>query len=128
MLSPKVRGEIDAMIDIKELSAIAHLLMPFALLGWLSGDRSFRGRTLVLRQGGFWVASRWLGLGLFLGPIVAATKNDLRLETVGMVGSMLLLVGTARKVSKERFTIGNRRPGSGVRVPSEGEVRGNLSS
>lgn len=88
------------MNRIEEISLFASALAVIALLNWLAGDRSFRGRTLLIRQGTFWAACRWLGLGLWSASVIAASQNDMRLECAGFAGAMTLLFGTARQAVK----------------------------
>ena len=85
------------MNTIREISAIAFGIVILSLINWLAGDRSFRGRSLVIRRGTSWIASRWLGLGLWSASVVAITKDDVLLAGVGLAGAIILLIGTARK-------------------------------
>ena len=95
------------MTRIDEIAALASGLAIVALLNWLAGDRSFLGEDLLLRQTAPWSACRWFGLGLWIASVVATSKDDLRLESAGLVGAIALLIGTARKAQKSE-TSGSR--------------------
>lgn len=88
------------MNPIDELSLFASALAIVGLLNWLAGNRSFRGRELRIRRGPVWVASRWFGLGLWAGSVVATGQNDLSLMYAGLAGAVILLFGTARQAVK----------------------------
>ncbi len=84
------------MKPLEEMSPLAFGLAVVALLNWLAGDRSLRGRELLMRRGAFWAGCRWFGLGLWTASVVATSPNDLALEWDGLAGALILLFGTAR--------------------------------
>ena len=85
---------------MEEISLFAFSLALVGLLNWLAGNRSFRGRELLIRRGPVWVASRWFGLGLWAASIVPAAQNDPSLMYAGLGGAVILLFGTARQAVK----------------------------
>jgi hypothetical protein len=85
------------MNNLEQISTIAFGLAVVALFNWLTGDRSFRGSELMIRQGAFWVGCRWFGLGVWLATVVATSQDDFLLESAGLIGAFILLFGTARK-------------------------------
>ena len=93
------------MTIAEEISTVADLLAVLALINWVGGDRSIRGRDLLIRRGAVWVALRWIGLGAWIATFPASGHQDLWLDCAGVVGAVLLLLGTARQVSNSRFTI-----------------------
>lgn len=101
------------MNQLEEIAAFAFVLAVVALFNWLTGDRSFRGRELVLRRGAFWLGCRWFGLGLWSASVVATSPNDLLLECAGLLGSLILLLGTARKTLKDDAQRASRGSGRG---------------
>ena len=88
------------MSSTEEVSLVATGLAVIALLNWLAGDRSFRGRELFIRRGAAWTALRWLGLGLWVSTIIATSRDDFWFECSRFVGAGLLLLGTARQSKK----------------------------
>lgn len=85
-------------MDPETTSALALFGVIAALFNWWAGDRSVFGKALLLRRGDFFVAARWLGLGLWLASAVALGKQGLSINWLGLAGVVLLLVGTARRV------------------------------
>lgn len=88
------------MSSTEEISLWAGALAVIALFNWLTGDRSIRGRELLVRQGAVWVAFRWFGLGLWTATLIASGQNDFWLECAGLAGASVLLLGTARQTKK----------------------------
>ena len=87
------------MNHLEQISAVAFGLAVVALFNWLTGDRSFRGNELMIRREAFWVGCRWFGLGVWLTTAVANSTDHLGLVSVGLVGALILLFGTARKAN-----------------------------
>ena len=85
----------------QDITAAAFGLAVIAIVNWLLADRSFRGRELLIRRGSFWVGCRWFGLGLWIASMLATSPTDPRLAIVGLVGALMLLLGSARTSQKE---------------------------
>jgi hypothetical protein len=64
---------------------------------WLFGGISWRGQVLRLRTSPFWAAIRWLGVGLFAASLLVGTGEEFRPGMVGIVGALLIMLGSARK-------------------------------
>ena len=83
-------------------SAIAVL----AILNWIAGDRPVFGMPIVLRSGSFWIASRWLGLGLFAASFAAVRAEIVpTVSWIALFGAVTILVGTARKRSSSPVSL-----------------------
>jgi len=77
--------------------SIATALALLAILNWIAGDRSVFGKSIALRRQSFWIASRWLGLGLFIAATAAGEERTSVLSWIALAGAVAMLVGTARK-------------------------------
>jgi hypothetical protein len=85
----------------QELTVVAPGLAVLALVNWLLADRSFRGKELLIRRSSFWAGCRWFGLGLWIASMLATSPKDPLLEIAGLVGALILLLGTARTSHKD---------------------------
>ena len=77
----------------------AWLVALIAGSNWVFGNRTTSGRELILRSGPFWRIFRWGGLAIFALAIAIQTLLDGHqgLATLALVGTFMMMVGTARK-------------------------------
>lgn len=99
-----------------EIFLYANAIAVLAILNWVTGDRPLFGLPIVLRNGPFWSACRWFGLGLFVACSAVGTGSSETVEWIAMVGAVAILFGTARKRSKSPlFQIANPASEDGPR-------------
>jgi len=80
----------------EKLEIWAAILGIAGISNWIFGGISWRGRVLNLRNKNPWVALRWTGIGLLVGFAVIGTGDGITREIVGIVGSILVIFGSAR--------------------------------
>ena len=88
------------MSNLEEFSSVALILGVIAVFNWVAGDRSFMRRELLLRRGSLWEVARWIGIVLWMIPILIAPRENDVLAYSTITGAILLLFGTARIKSK----------------------------
>jgi len=111
----------DVTMSSDGLTSVAFLIGGIGLLNWMAGDNSFFGTPMRLRQGTFWVVSRWLGISIWLMNLYGQIDSG----WVALAGSSFLLLGSARKVVKpeDRFNTNVNSQSNGQGGFVEGQRR-----
>ena len=93
-----------------KLELLAAILAIVGISNWILGGISWRGQILNLRKKNPWVAMRWIGIGLLVGFTFIGTTEGTTREFVGIVGSILVIFGSARtrEVSAPNTTKSNK--------------------
>ena len=73
-----------------------------AILNWIAGTKSITGENLQTRTSGHWVIMRWLGLGLFISSAVLHKQSELKSACIMALGSGIMLIGTARRLMRDK--------------------------
>ena len=81
----------------QELILYAKIIAVVAMLNWLIGDRSFAGNLLEIRKEPMWLRMRWMGLGSAVSCFAIEREDSIILSYAALAGSLLLLIGTARR-------------------------------
>ena len=86
----------------EDYSLIGWVLAFFGVASWLAGSHTFFGQPMEIRTGAFWVACRWLGVGILLPSIFSGGSVLYSGSIFTAIGGAAIALGSSRRLTRRR--------------------------